>query len=387
MTIKIGIVAGEASGDILGTGLIHALKAHFPNASFVGIGGVGMIEAGLTSLYEQDRLAVMGLVEPLKRLPELLKIRKSLKNYFIENEFDLFIGIDSPDFNLSLERKLKQSGIKTAHYVSPSVWAWRQGRVKKIARSVDLMLTLFPFENSIYKKNGIPVEFVGHPLANKFSMHVEDSSAKLRLLENFEEIKEVDFERPILACLPGSRQNEVAMIGPIFWQSLSLLKEKMPEVQVIIPASNEKRFLEIKNQLAQYSLLKPTIIQGSSQDVMAISDGVLLASGTTALEAMLLKKPMVVVYKLKALSYWILSKLVKVPYVSLPNLLADKLLVPELLQDQATPNNIVDSICQSILDVNHRQHLLAEFNTIHQSLQMNADQRAAEAISKLLKAS
>ena len=380
--MKIGIVSGEMSGDILGAGLIRELKAFYPDAQFVGIGGKHMIGQGLDSLFPQDRLAVMGIVGPLKRLPELLSIRKQLYVYFSQHKFDVFIGIDSPAFNTGLEEKLKKTGMKTVHYVSPSVWAWRRGRIKQISRAVDLMLTLLPFENAIYKEHNIPVNFVGHPLADQFPLKHNQTMAKKQLKDLLDKQQiSYDTARPMLACLPGSRGGEIELIGPVFWQSIKACVAAMDNLQVIVAAANPARRQQIEAQLTDFPNVAITIVEGLSHQVMAASDGVLLASGTTALEAMLLKKPMTVAYKVAKLSYYLLSLLVKVPYVSLPNLLAGKCLVPELLQHHATAENISESVLQMLLSPNNN---IETFTELHQSLTRNADVESAKAVHHLL---
>ncbi len=380
--MKIGIVSGEISGDTLGAGLIRELKVFYPDAHFVGIGGEKMIAEGLDSLFPQDRLAVVGIVEPLKRLPELLSIRKQLYLYFTQHKFDVFIGIDSPDFNTSLEEKLRKTNIKTVHYVSPSVWAWRQGRIKKISRAVDLMLTLLPFENAIYEKHGIPVKFVGHPLADKFPLENDDEADK-KALKALLDKKQIpcDTSRPILACLPGSRASEVNLIGPVLWQSIKECMGTVKNLQVIVPAANSARREQIEAQLKEHPDLPVSVVDGFSHEIMAASDGVLLASGTTALEAMLLKKPMVVVCKIAPLSYYLILSLLKVPYLSLPNLLANKLLVPELIQKDATVENITKDVLDMLSSPNKH---IKKFTELHQSLMANADVESAKAIHNLL---
>jgi lipid-A-disaccharide synthase len=380
--MKIGIVSGEMSGDILGAGLINELKNFYPDAQFIGIGGKKMIGQGLKSLFPQDRLAVMGIVEPLKRLPELLSIRRQLYLYFTEHRFDVVIGIDSPSFNTGLEERLKIAGIKTVHYVSPSVWAWRQGRIKQISRAVDLMLTLLPFENAIYKEHNIPVKFVGHPLADKFPLEHDQQKAKAILNDLLgQNKKNYDPSRPLLACLPGSRGGEVKFIGPVFWESIMECCKSIKNLQVIVPAANSMRRLQIEEQLKHYQSMPITIVDGLSHEVMAASDGVLLASGTTALEAMLLKRPMVVAYKMAALSYFVMSALLKTPYVSLPNLLANKPLVPELLQSDATVTNISSSVLQMFTAQDEN---VKEFAKLHQSIKSNANVESAKAVHDLL---
>ena len=393
--MKIGIVAGETSGDILGAGLIRTLKTFYPAATYTGIGGEKMQAAGLHSLFPLERLAVMGFVEPLKRLPELLSIRKQLYRYFVDHQFDVVIGIDSPGFNTTLEYKLKQAGITTVHYVSPSVWAWRQGRIKKIARSVDLMLTLLPFETDIYQQHNVPVKFVGHPLADQFPYTHDQAKAQSRLWALLDQQtvtckkvthKKVTYQKaaPLLACLPGSRGGEVSLIGPVFWEAIRHCCAKVKDLQIIVPAANQQRAQQIIAQLDAYADLPITVIDGHSHEVMAAADAVLLASGTTALEAMLLKKPMVVVYKMATLSYWIISSLLKTPYVSLPNLLANKPLVPELIQADATVDAVTRHVLQKLESVSDQQAMVEAFTALHKQIKADASHTAATAIYQLL---
>lgn len=379
--MKFGIVSGEKSGDILGAGLIRELKKIYPKAEFCGIGGEQMIDNGLVSLFPQDRLAVMGIIEPLKRLPELLSIRKELYKKFLADQFDCIIGIDSPAFTIPLEKKLKQKGMLAIHYVSPSVWAWRQGRIKGIAQSIDCMLTLLPFENKIYEEHGIPAVFVGHPLADRFPIVTDEKNAKAAL-ESL--LKRYQCGRPLLACLPGSRSGEITMLGTTFWQAIALCQQAIPDLQVVVPAANRLRREQINRQLKDYPQLNIELIDGHSHEVMAAADVVLLASGTTALEAMLLKKPMVVAYRLKTLSYWIIKSLIKVPYVSLPNLLSNQALVPELLQLEATPENIAEQTLKQLNDDKNRIALKEHFSNIHKMLKANADKTAAATIVSYL---
>jgi len=377
--MRIGIVAGENSGDLLGAGLMAALQKRFPDAIFEGIGGERMLALGFNSFFPLDRLAVMGLVEPLKRLPELLRIRGFLKKHFVNSPPDIFIGIDAPDFNLSLELYLKKAGIKTAHYVSPSVWAWRRGRIKKIKKCVDLMLTLFPHEEAFYQEHGVPVACVGHSLADQIPLDPDVPSAQARLgLE--------DSAAPYIALLPGSRSAEVRSLWPLFLQAANLIYKENASVKFLVPAANSARKKEIQEALANYSELPITVFDGQSHDVMLASDLVLMASGTTTLEAMLLKKPMVISYKLSWFSYAILSRLVKVDYIGLPNLLANRSLVPEFIQDQATPENL----CKAMLEYLRRPEaaikLREDFLDIHLLIKRNASEAAADALQKLMSA-
>lgn len=374
--LRIGIVVGEASGDILGAGLMTALRKHFPNAEFSGIGGPRMLALGFHSFFPQDRLAVMGLVEPLKRLPELLKIRAFLRDHFIANPPAVFIGIDAPDFNLTLEGDLKEKGILTAHYVSPSVWAWRQKRVHKIARSVDLMLTLLPFEAEFYQQHQVPVAFVGHHLADEIPLDVDQQAARNTL--------HIAQDAKVVALLPGSRSNEVERLGQLFMETAVHCLRRNPALQFIIPAANADRYRQLHLQLSSYIDYPIHLVNGQSQTVMAAADVVLMASGTTALEAMLLKRPMVIAYKLSWLSWAILSRMVKTPYVGLPNLLAGKKLVPELLQDDATPENMSAAVMHYFEHPQETQALRETFYDMHQSIKRNASDRAADAIAQLI---
>ncbi|MDO3722672.1 lipid-A-disaccharide synthase [Marinobacter sp. chi1] len=375
--ITFGIVAGEASGDILGAGLIRSLRARYPAARFVGIGGEEMVAEGFHSLVPMERLSVMGLVEVLGRIRELFDIRARLFEYFFATPPDVVIGIDSPDFTLTVERRCREAGIPTVHYVSPSVWAWRQKRIFKIAKSVDLMLTLFPFEARFYEEHQVPVAFVGHPLADRIPMIPETGKARREL--------GLDENAPLLAVLPGSRAGEIERLGTLFLEAARWIQERRPDVQLVIPCVNRERELQVRALVDALEVKLPvTIVRGQSREVMAASNVVLLASGTATLEAMLLKKPMVVGYRLSNLSYKLLSRLVKIPHVALPNLLARKELVPELLQDDATPERLGAAVLERLENDNEVQRLISAFTELHQTLRQDADEKAAEAISGLL---
>ncbi|MEQ9546352.1 MAG: lipid-A-disaccharide synthase [Marinobacter sp.] len=378
--ITFGIVAGEASGDILGAGLIHALRARYPRARFVGIGGEEMEAVGFHSLVPMERLSVMGLVEVLGRIRELFSIRARLMDYFLTTPPDVVIGIDSPDFTLGVERRCRDAGIPTVHYVSPSVWAWRQKRIFKIAKSVNLMLTLFPFEARFYEEHDVPVAFVGHPLANRIPMEPDTAGARQAL--------ELDENKPVLAILPGSRGGEVERLGSLFLAAARWIQSSRPDLQLVIPCVNRDREKQVRGLVESLEVALPvTIVRGRSREVMAASDVVLLASGTATLEAMLLKKPMVVGYRLSNVSYKLLSRLVKVPHVALPNLLARKPLVPELLQDDATPEALGAAVLERLENESERTRLTEAFTELHLQLRQNADERAADAISELLERS
>ncbi|MCK7552963.1 lipid-A-disaccharide synthase [Marinobacter goseongensis] len=375
--ITFGIVAGEASGDILGAGLIRSLRARYPRARFVGIGGEEMEAAGFHSLVPMERLSVMGLVEVLGRIRELFSIRGRLMEYFLTTPPDVVIGIDSPDFTLGVERRCRDAGIPTAHYVSPSVWAWRQKRIFKIAKSVNLMLTLFPFEARFYEEHDVPVTFVGHPLADRIPMEPDTRGARRDLGLNE--------DQPVLAILPGSRGGEVERLGSLFLSAALEIQSSRPDLQLVIPCVNRDREKQVRGLVQSLDVALPvTIVRGRSREVMAAADVVLLASGTATLEAMLLKKPMVVGYRLSNFSYALVSRLVKVPHVALPNLLAGKPLVPELLQDDATPETLGAAVLERLENTEERAHLKAEFTKLHHQLRQNADERAADAISALV---
>lgn len=380
--LRIGMVVGEASGDILGAGLMRALRALYPDALFEGVGGPGMLAEGFYSHFPQERLAVMGLVEPLKRLPELLRIRASLTKHFLLNPPDVFIGIDSPDFNLPLERKLKTAGIKTVHYVSPSVWAWRRGRLPAMARAVDLLLTLFPFEETFYQEHagecqGMQVCCVGHTLADALPLVPDTAPARQRL--------DVPAgKRPVIALLPGSRAGEVARMGSLFLAVAQQCLRAKPDAIFLLPAANAEREQQLRALLAAEPGLPVRLVTGQSRDCMEASDAVLLASGTTALECMLLKKPMVVAYKLSALSFFILSRMIKVPFISLPNLLANERLVPEFLQQEASVENLSQTLLSQLDNVQANTLLLERFTHLHHDLRRQADTAAAKAVSQLL---
>jgi len=370
--LRIGLVVGEASGDQLGAGLITALQENHSDAIFEGVAGPKMQALGCQSLYPMETLSVMGLVEPLKRLPALLRMRRGLVDHFIAQPPDVFIGIDAPDFNLGIELRLKKAGIPTVHYVSPSVWAWRQGRIKKIARAVSHMLTLLPFEADFYQDHNVPVTFVGHHLADELPLQPDVRGARSQL--------NLPCETPIIALLPGSRQSEVALLGQLFLDTARLCLKERPELSFVLPAANSARRQQIDAMLAEAEDLPVTVFDGQSHLVMEAADVVLLASGTTALEAMLLKKPMVVSYKTGWLTHAIISRMLKVPYVSLPNLLAGRELVPEVLQDEATAQRLAELLMARLGDSALAVKLRNDFTQIHQQIKCNGNQKAAQAV-------
>ncbi len=370
--LKIALVAGEASGDILGAGLMQAIKARHPDARFIGVGGPRMQAEGLDSYFPMERLAVMGLVEVLGRLPELLKRRRGLIRTLIDERPDVFVGIDAPDFNLGVELKLRQAGIRTVHYVSPSVWAWRQKRVLKIQRACDLMLTLFPFEAQFYEAQQVPVCFVGHPLADAIPLTADRVAARAAL--------GLPEQGAVVALLPGSRGGEVERLGGLFLDAAEHLRALRPGLRFVLPCASAERRAQVEAMLAGRDL-QVSLLDGRSHEALGACDAVLIASGTATLEALLFKRPMVVAYRVAPLTYRILRRLVKSPYISLPNLLAGRLLVPELIQDAATPEALAGALAPLIDD---GQVQTEGFDAIHRALRRGASERAAEAVLRLV---
>jgi lipid-A-disaccharide synthase len=375
--LRFAFVAGEASGDQLGAGLIAEIKRRHPDAEFVGVGGELMRTAGQQIWHDYHALAVMGLVEVLKHLPRLLRLRKHLLHQLLAWKPDIFIGIDAPDFNLGLEKKLKQAGIKTVHYVSPSVWAWRASRAKKIGQSANSVLCLFPMEPPIYSQYGVDAHFVGHPMADRFALSPNQAHARLPL--------NLASENPVLSILPGSRLSEIEKLLPIFLDAALQLQKSYPALQIAIPAANEKCETAIKAITQNFTLQNFHVYSGQSHEVMIAADVILLASGTAALEAMLAKRPMVVAYKISPITYFIVKTfgLLKVDNVSLPNVLANKRIIPELMQSQCTPENLVSELTRLLNQKDH-QNLIDEFTRLHLNLKQDANVLAADAVLRLL---
>ena len=378
MALKLGIVAGEASGDILAAGLLRELAHRDPAVRAEGVAGPEMIAAGCRDLWPLEKLSVMGLAEVLAHLPELLRLRRDVVAHFASSRPDVFVGVDSPDFNLGLESRLKRHGLKTVQYVSPSIWAWRQGRAAKIGRGTDLVLCLFPFEPEIYARHGVKAVFVGHPLADIIPDRVDALAARRSL--------QLEAEGPLLALLPGSRMSEVTRLSETFFETAAWLAAREPGLRFVVPAATPRIRQHLQKVLdAQKTALDIILVDGRSRDVMAAADAVLLASGTAALEAMLLKRPMVVSYRVNFLTYALvrLLRLLKLPYVSLPNVLAGRHLVPECLQDDARAAVIGPRLLELLRDHDARHQQTAVFGDIHATLRRNANARAADAITEL----
>jgi lipid-A-disaccharide synthase len=375
--LKIAILAGEASGDLLGAKVITALRARYPDLQIEGIGGPAMIAAGCNSLFDIERLSVMGLVEPLKRLPDLFKLRRDIYHHFIRHRPDIFIGIDAPDFNLGLEIKLRRAGIPIVHYVSPSVWAWRQNRIHKIAKAVDMMLTLLPFEAKFYEQHHVPVRYVGHPLADQIPLEVDVIAARRAL--------RIDEGGRYIALLPGSRRQEIRHMAEPFLLAAHKLWKRNPDLRFLTSHINEQRYHQFMTCHQQLTPDLPLqIFTRRTHDVIAAADAVVVTSGTATLETMLLKKPMVIAYRMPWLTHQLAKFLVKTPFIGLPNLLAGELLVPELIQNAATPEAIAAQL-MDYLDFPEKVAILQEkFKAIHQVLRQDSASATADSVYNLL---
>jgi lipid-A-disaccharide synthase len=373
------LVAGEASGDLLGAGLIAALREHYPDAQFAGIGGERMIAAGFESWHPMRKLSVMGLVEVLRHLPELLRIRSDVVRRTLALRPDVFVGIDAPDFNLGVERRLKQRGMRTVHYVSPSVWAWREKRAAKIGRSADRVLCLFPMEPPIYAQHGVDARFVGHPLADSMPLEPDRALARAQL--------DLPADARVLALLPGSRLGEIARLGRDFIAAARLLAREVAGLRVVAPMANAHCRAAFEREVAAVPDGNDIfVIDGHAHEAMAAADAILLASGTATLEAMLAKRPMVVGYRIAPLTYRIVKGLglLKVARYALPNVLAGRDLAPELMQDACTPDALVAALRPSLQGLPIDPDLLAEYRRLHLMLRHDASRSAAAAIVDLL---
>ena len=380
--MKIALIAGEASGDLLGAALVRDLKALHPDATFVGVAGPEMRGAGVEAWHDCEELAVMGLVEVLKHLPRLLRLRRTLRERLLAWQPDVVIGIDAPDFNLGLERWLKRRGLRTVHYVSPSVWAWREGRAAKIGASADRVLCLFPMEPAIYAKHGVDASFVGHPLAAMLPLRPDRDAARDALGLNR--------ERPLLALLPGSRGSEIARLGPVFLDAVALLLPRMPGLRVLAPMANARCRERFQALLAAHPASLTLhgalhLVDGRAREAMVASDAVLLASGTAALEAMLAKRPMVVGYRIAPLTHFIVKTfgMLKVERYSLPNVLAGEALVPERMQADCRAEVLADDI-ERLLREGLTPAQQQRFEDLHEALRAPTPRAAADAVSTLL---
>jgi lipid-A-disaccharide synthase len=374
--LHVGIVACEPSGDVLGDGIISALREQVPNAVFEGVGGPRMTDNGCFSLYPMERLSVMGFTEVVGRLPTLLSMRRELRNHFIQTPPDIFIGIDAPDFNLPLEKALKRAGIRTLHYVSPAVWAWRRYRVRKVAKSADCLLTLFPFEQQFYEEQSLTVECVGHPLADKLADAVDSLDAREHL--------GLEKKRPIAALLPGSRVSEVRQLARPFIEAAAWCYERRPDLKFVVPLANDACRVAFEKSLKQSRKVLPIVLlKGQSLEAMAAADAVLLASGTATLECLLLKRPMVVAYRMSALSFRIARSLVTTEHYSLPNLLAGRPLVTELIQEEVTTERLGRELMKLLENRQHAEEMCAVFSTIHDELRRDANRAVADRVLEM----
>ena len=383
--LRIALCAGEASGDLLGGGLIDALRERYPDPEFAGVGGDAMRAAGLEAWHDANELAVMGLTEVLRHLPRLLRLRRQLRARLLQWRPDVFIGIDAPDFNLGVEQWLKARGVPTVHYVSPSVWAWREGRAAKIGRSADRVLCLFPMEPAIYARHGIDARFVGHPLADRMPLEPDRAGARATL--------GLDAGRPVLALLPGSRVGEIERLAPDFLAAAARVLAAEPTLQIVAPMASRHAAAAFDRVLAAHpdaAQLAPALtrLDGQSRTLMVASDVILLASGTATLEAMLAKRPMVVAYRLAPTTYRLVKGLglLRVDRYSLPNVLAGETLVPELMQDDCRPEPLAAAVLHWLRDADAVAELQPRFADLHRRLRQDASAQAARAVAELVEA-
>ena len=377
--VRIAMVAGEASGDLLASHLMAALKAKLPDAVFYGIGGPKMQALGFDAWWPMEKLAVMGYVDALKHYREISGIRRQLKKRLLDIRPDIFIGVDAPDFNLGLETDLKSAGVKTIHYVSPSIWAWRGGRIKKIARAVNRVLALFPMEPPLYEKERIPVTYVGHPLADI-----------IPLVTNMRAVREklsMPKDVPVFAMLPGSRKGELEMMADTFVQTAKIIRERfLPNALFIVPLTTRETRLQFEMAIYQQQAgdVPFRLLFGHAQDALGAADVSLVASGTATLEAALIKRPMVITYKIAKLSYWIMKRMAYQAFVGLPNILAGRSVVPEILQDEATPENLAEALVKLYEDKENAEAVAEAFTEIHLQLRQNTAEKAANAVIECL---
>jgi lipid-A-disaccharide synthase len=370
----IAMVAGEASGDFLGAHLIAGLRSRLPNLRFVGIGGPRMESEGFESWYPMEQLAVRGYAEVLRHYLPIVAMRRRLQNRLLKLRPAMFIGVDAPDFNLPLERRLKSRGMTTVHYVSPSLWAWRGGRIKSIAKSVSQMLVLFPFEEPIYRNAGIPVAYVGHPLADVIPLQIDMGEARAQL--------KLPPARKVIALLPGSRQSELRYLASTFVKTAGLIAKRNPAVHFLVPLVSRETRSIFETALYAEGLegLPLTILFGHAREALAAADAVLVASGTATLETALCGRPMVIAYKMSALTWRLMSRMKYLPWVGLPNVIAGEYIVPELLQDDATPENLAQAVLNWLNDGATAEKLVERLSRIHLSLRRNTAEAATEAL-------
>jgi len=373
--MKIGIVAGEKSGDLLGAELVKEIKRRYPEAQFQGLAGSEMQAQGVSSLAEMEKISIMGIVGVLKSLFEILSIRRKIRNTMLQWQPDVFIGIDVPDFNLDLELKLKEAGIPTVHYVSPTVWAWRGHRIHKIRHAVNLMLTLFPFEKDYYQQQAIPVEFVGHPLAKQ----VADWSAKPELITKISQ----QGKKRLIALLPGSRMSEVSRLAPIMFKMIARLQQERSDLSFVLPAANQKLYDFLRELKTQFKV-DIAILDGYSQDVLALCNCAVLASGTAALEAALFAKPMIVMYKVPKFEEWYAARTMQVEHFSMPNHLVSPPPVPELIQQNANEDELYKELNRLLDDEDYFQTMKSQLASIAPQLNVDSAKLASDAILKML---
>jgi lipid-A-disaccharide synthase len=377
VALRIAMVVGEASGDLLAAHLIRAVRQMHPEASFFGIGGPRMQAEGFDAWWPSELLSVMGYVDVIKRLPQLFRLRRGLLRRVKQASPDVFVGVDAPDFNLSVEKRLRNAGIRTVHYVSPSIWAWRGKRVRKIGRAADHVMCLFPFEPAIYAQHGIDASYVGHPLADIFPDQVNRREVREKLL--------VDLDARVVAVLPGSRVGEVGRLAESMVGAIKLLLERHPGIQFLVPLITRETRTIFEQALisAGVPLSSVRLLFGHSHEAMSAADVVLVASGTASLEAALLKLPMVIAYKIGAFSYRLLRRLAYLPWVGLPNILAREFLVPELIQDDATPEKLAGAVSAWLNDDEACKRVVARFQLLHEELrQGNAEKAAAVVLAQ-----
>jgi lipid-A-disaccharide synthase len=374
---RIAMVAGEPSGDLLAASLLKGLTQTLPEGTrYSGIGGPRMTAEGFEAHWPMDKLTVRGYVEALKHIPEILGIRNEIKRQLLAEPPSVFIGVDAPDFNFGLEQPLREAGIPTVHFVCPSIWAWRGGRIKKIVKAVDHMLCVFPFEMALMEKSGVAASYVGHPLADEIPLEPDVKGARREL--------GIAEGGPVIAVLPGSRRSEIALIGPTFFDAMELMQLREPGVRFLMPAANPALRELLQPLVDAHPHLSLTITDGRAQTAMTAADAILVKSGTVTLEAALLKKPMVISYKVPWLTGQIMKRQGYLPYVGLPNILAGRFVVPEILQHFATPEALADATLKQLNDDANRRTLTEIFTDMHIALRQNTSQKAAEAVARVL---